>query len=220
MTIAKKKCRSLISVLLIFAILIGFCPVALADTQDTAQTLTFGVLSDAHYFPTVYNGTRAQDYQKQISGDLRLMGEGEALTTAAVDQMLEQGNLPSVLLVTGDLSSEGEKASHEGFAAQMERLQDAGVTVLVVPGNHDLYNSSAMTFESDEQIKDNGSGDLWTTEADFREIYASMGYDADATIAASNGTIATMHPIWERTASPTARAACPIWPSPTAVMPS
>lgn len=190
MTIAKKKCRSLISVLLIFAILIGFCPVALADTQDTAQTLTFGVLSDAHYFPTVYNGTRAQDYQKQISGDLRLMGEGEALTTAAVDQMLEQGNLPSVLLVTGDLSSEGEKASHEGFAAQMERLQDAGVTVLVVPGNHDLYNSSAMTFESDEQIKDNGSGDLWTTEADFREIYASMGYDADATIAASNGTIA------------------------------
>ena len=74
----------------------------------------------------------------------------------------------------------------------MARLQAAGVTVLVIPGNHDLYNSSAMTFESDEQIKDNGSGDLWTTEADFRETYASMGYDEDATVAASNGTLASI----------------------------
>ena len=39
------------------------------------------------------------------------MGENEALTTAAVDQMIAEGNLPSVLLVTGDLSSEGEQAS-------------------------------------------------------------------------------------------------------------
>lgn len=34
--------------------------------------------------------------------------------------------LPKVLLVTGDLSSEGEKASQEGFAEQMKRLQDKG----------------------------------------------------------------------------------------------
>ncbi len=140
-------------------------------------------MSDAHYFPVKYNGNRAEDYQKQISGDLRLMGEGEALTAGAVDQMLEQGNLPSVLLVTGDLSSEGELASHQGFAAQMKRLQDAGVLVLVIPGNHDLYNTSAMTFENDTQVKDNGTGSLWTTEAQFREIYASMGYDREATMA-------------------------------------
>ena len=192
MTIAKQKCRSFVSAFLAFTMLFGLCPTALANEEDTTQTLTFGVLSDAHYFPTEYNGTRAEDYQNQISGDLRLMGEGEALTTGAVDQMLEEGNLPSVLLVTGDLSSEGELASHEGFAQQMARLQAAGVTVLVIPGNHDLYNSSAMTFESDEQIKDNGSGDLWTTEADFRETYASMGYDEDATVAASNGTLASI----------------------------
>lgn len=75
--------------------------------------LTIGVMSDPHYFPAEYQGTRAEDYQSQISGDLRLMGENEALTEAAVDQMIaddESGEhpLPSVLLVTGDLSSEGE----------------------------------------------------------------------------------------------------------------
>lgn len=151
--------------------------------------LTIGVMSDPHYFPAEYQGTRAEDYQSQISGDLRLMGENEALTEAAVDQMIaddESGEhpLPSVLLVTGDLSSEGEQASHEGFAEQMTRLQEAGVTVLVIPGNHDLYNDSAMTFQDDTQARDNGTGELYTTEAEFRDIYASMGYDEEATKAA------------------------------------
>ena len=151
--------------------------------------LTIGVMSDPHYFPAEYQGTRAEDYQSQISGDLRLMGENEALTEAAVDQMIaddESGEhpLPSVLLVTGDLSSEGEQASHEGFAEQMTRLQEAGVTVLVIPGNHDLYNDSAMTFQDDTQVRDNGTGELYTTEAEFRDIYASMGYDEEATKAA------------------------------------
>ena len=151
--------------------------------------LTIGVMSDPHYFPAEYQGTRAEDYQNQISGDLRLMGENEALTEAAVDQMIDDDEsgehpLPSVLLVTGDLSSEGEQASHEGFAEQMGRLQDAGVTVLVIPGNHDLYNDSAMTFQDDTQVRDNGTGELYTTEAEFRDIYASMGYDEEATKAA------------------------------------
>ncbi|WP_297036747.1 metallophosphoesterase [uncultured Enorma sp.] len=150
---------------------------------------TFGVMSDPHYFPAEYQGTRAEAYQNQTSGDLRLMGENEALTTAAADQMIAEGNLPSVLLVTGDLSSEGEQASHEGFAEQMARLQDAGVAVLVIPGNHDLYNDSAMTFQDDTQVRDNGTGELYTTEAEFREIYATMGYDEEATKAASNGAI-------------------------------
>lgn len=162
--------------------------------MQAVSDFLFGVMSDPHYFPAEYQGTRAEDYQNQISGDLRLMGENEALTTGAVDQMLadaESGEraLPKVLLVTGDLTSEGEKAGHEGFAEQMKRLQNADVTVLVIPGNHDLYNYGAMTFEDDTQKKDDGTGTLWTTEADFRSIYASMGYDEEATKEASGGTI-------------------------------
>lgn len=189
---SKKGIRRWISLVLVLVMVLGLLPTTYAETVLKTENLTFGVLSDSHYFPTQYNGTRGEDYQNQISGDLRLMGEGEALTTGAVDQMLEEGNLPSVLLVTGDLSSEGELASHQGFAQQMARLQEAGVTVLVIPGNHDLYNSSAMTFESDTQIKDNGTGSLWTTEAQFREIYASMGYDEAATVSASNGVLTSV----------------------------
>lgn len=199
------RIRTAVAVVLLAAMVLASLPVgaiaALATPSSEgdvaarkADGLSIGVMSDPHFFPAEYQGTRAEAYQNQISGDLRLMGENEALTTGAVDQMLADDAdgsrpLPKVLLVTGDLSSEGEKASHEGFAEQMARLQEAGVAVLVIPGNHDLYNDSAMTFQNDTQVKDNGTGSLWTTEEDFRSIYASMGYDEAATVEASSGTV-------------------------------
>ena len=183
------RLRAFVAAVLLAAVALSALPLEAAAALGVEESFTFGVMSDPHYFPAEYQGTRAEDYQNQTSGDLRLMGENEALTTAAVDQMIEEGNLPKVLLVTGDLSSEGEEASHRGFAEQMARLQEKGVTVLVIPGNHDLYNSSAMTFQDDTQVRDNGTGSLYTTEAEFREIYASMGYDENATVQASGGTI-------------------------------
>ena len=139
------------------------------------QELKFAVMSDTHYFPTEYNGTRAEAYQDQTSGDLRLMGEGQALTEGAVDQLLakDPAEYPDILLVTGDLSSEGELASHQGFASQMKRLEDAGIAVFVIPGNHDLYNYSAMSFQDDTKVS---GTDLYTTLDQFREIYADYGY--------------------------------------------
>ena len=201
----RRRMGAVATVLLMALLSVTAVPVVEAVAEETnagAPTVAtravngflFGVMSDPHYFPAEYQGTRAEAYQNQTSGDLRLMGENGALTAAAVDQMLadaESGarKLPKVLLVTGDLTSEGEKAGHEGFAAQMKRLQEAGTTVLVIPGNHDLYNYDAMTFQNDTQVKDGGAGSLWTTEADFRSIYASMGLDEEATKAASSGTI-------------------------------
>lgn len=139
------------------------------------QELKFAVMSDTNYFPTEYNGTRAEAYQDQTSGDLRLMGEGQALTEGAVDQLLakDPAEYPDILLVTGDLSSEGELASHQGFASQMKRLEDAGIAVFVIPGNHDLYNYSAMSFQDDTKVS---GTDLYTTLDQFREIYADYGY--------------------------------------------
>ncbi len=88
-----------------------------------------------------------------------------------MDQLLakDPAGYPDILLVTGDLSSEGELASHQGFASQMKRLEDAGIAVFVIPGNHDLYNYSAMSFQDDTKVS---GTDLYTTLDQFREIYA------------------------------------------------
>ena len=92
-----------------------------------------------------------------------------------MDQLLakDPAEYPDILLVTGDLSSEGELASHQGFASQMKRLEDAGIAVFVIPGNHDLYNYSAMGFQDDTKVS---GTDLYTTLDQFKEIYADYGY--------------------------------------------
>lgn len=65
-------------------------------------------------------------------------------------------HLPKLVLITGDLTEYGDLASHQYVASQLCSLIEAGVKVLVIPGNHDLGK---------EVNKD-----------DFARIYADFGY--------------------------------------------
>lgn len=54
---------------------------------------------------------------------------------------------PDVLLISGDLTKDGEKESHEGLAAILENFQEeTGTKIYITPGNHDLNNSNGMNF--------------------------------------------------------------------------
>ena len=79
---------------------------------------------------------------------------------------------PAALILSGDLTFNGERESHEAFAARCAALEEQGVPVLVLPGNHDLENPNAARFEGD-QIAPVES----ISAADFRRIYAAFGYD-------------------------------------------
>ncbi|MFR1477792.1 MAG: metallophosphoesterase family protein [Hydrogeniiclostridium mannosilyticum] len=58
---------------------------------------------------------------------------------------------PDVLMISGDLTKDGEKEGHE-VAARLEALKQAvpGLKVYVVPGNHDLRNANAMNFNTED----------------------------------------------------------------------
>ena len=43
----------------------------------------------------------------------------------------------AALILSGDLSFNGEKTSHEELAGKLFKLQEQGIPVLVLPGNHD-----------------------------------------------------------------------------------
>ncbi len=57
---------------------------------------------------------------------------------------------PSALVLSGDLSQNGEKANHEALAEKLERVQAAGIPVLVIPGNHDINHPWAATYFDDQ----------------------------------------------------------------------
>lgn len=79
---------------------------------------------------------------------------------------------PDAVLLTGDLTLLGAKASHEDLAKLLGKLREAGVQTLVIPGNHDLNSSSALSFSGEGYA----TAEPVTTE-EFEALYAPFGLD-------------------------------------------
>ena len=79
---------------------------------------------------------------------------------------------PSALVLSGDLSQNGEKANHEALAEKLERVQAAGIPVLVIPGNHDINHPWAATYFDDQVSPAEGP-----SSEEFYQIYHKFGYD-------------------------------------------
>ncbi len=145
----------------------------------SGTVLRIASFSDPHYFATnllVSNGSAFQTYLAQ---DRKLITESVAITKATVDQIIAQN--PDYVLVTGDLTKDGEYDSHVAFASELARLEAAGAKVLVIPGNHDINNSGAVSYDGASTTPVAN-----VSPEQFKTIYAQFGYDlASATDPAS-----------------------------------
>lgn len=135
----------------------------------SSSALRIASLSDMHYFATnllVNNGVAFQTYLAQ---DRKLLAESAAITKSAVDAVIAQN--PDIVLVSGDLTKDGEFDSHVGFSNQLARLVANGAKVFVIPGNHDINNTNAAAFDGASTIPVAN-----VTPAEFSAIYAPFGY--------------------------------------------
>lgn len=80
---------------------------------------------------------------------------------------------PSALVLTGDITLNGERENHQRLAEKLRRVKEAGVPVLVIPGNHDIMNQNAATYFGDQREK----AEYLETAQDFYELYREFGYD-------------------------------------------
>lgn len=122
-------------------------------TSDAAPTpaplsepegLRIAVTSDLHFDPDNTNkkaGLGAVAYNPELI---------DALLSDAAEQGAE------LLLLTGDLVNLGKREHHEALAEKLRAAEESGLTVFVLPGNHDLAPVS---------------------QREFAAIYADFGYD-------------------------------------------
>ena len=117
----------------------------LAGTAASASAETkLMVVSDPHYMdPSLYRGSELF-LSVLRRGDGKLTQYGEDLLSALYRQVLEEK--PDLLLVTGDLTFNGEKASHLALADWFRTVEAAGVPVRVIPGNHDINTAGPVGF--------------------------------------------------------------------------
>ncbi len=138
-----------------------------------SNSVKIAVLSDTHYYPLNYVSD-CEDYETYVGGDPKMLEESGSILDAALQMVREDA--PDILVVSGDLTKDGEKLGHEQLAERFQAIEDETDTeVFVINGNHDVFNyEDSCTFE-------NGSKEYaeTTTADDFRKIYANFGYNGD-----------------------------------------
>ena len=103
-------------------------------------------------------------------GDGKITNYIWEITDAFVAEVLDER--PDGVILSGDLSYNGEKASHLELAEKLGRIKDAGIPVLVIPGNHDINNNSAARIEEEQRLPAEK-----TSPEDFETIYRAFGYE-------------------------------------------
>ncbi|MBP1737691.1 MAG: hypothetical protein H6Q60_1572 [Oscillospiraceae bacterium] len=141
---------------------------AASQALVTYPDASFAVISDLHYYDTSL-GTSGSAFEAALASDRKLLKESASLIELAVDTILNSG--VSFVLVSGDLTKDGELINHQKLIEQLQRLVDKGIKVYVVPGNHDVSNPGAVSYDGDEtHAVQNVSP--W----DFSVLYRNFGY--------------------------------------------
>ena len=128
--------------------------------------------TDIHYLAEDLAGSRCQSFINYVyGGDGRVLLYSWEILDAFIEDMKEKD--PDLLLLSGDLTLNGEKASHEELAVLLEELDEEGITTLVIPGNHDINNPNAKKFSGTNSYPVDS-----ITAEEFEDIYAEFGYVA------------------------------------------
>lgn len=130
----------------------------------------FIIASDLHYQSPLMTdfGEAFQNFVRNDDG--KVVEYVDSITDAFLAEAAEKQ--PDALILSGDLTQNGEKVNHEELAKKLRLLESQGVPVVVIPGNHDINHPSAASFEGTEKKKaDNINAE------EFYSIYREFGYD-------------------------------------------
>ncbi|MDR1463681.1 MAG: metallophosphoesterase [Oscillospiraceae bacterium] len=181
----RKFSRRLLSLLLALFLVLPALP--LSALTAVAQPGPFGqpvfdngdlriaFMSDVHLFPEELTGNYNQAFidDNVNRGKPAMQGGGLLRSALAALKKHNDDSGLDYLIVTGDLTRDGEYLGHQKMAQYLKDLEDeTGIKVVVTNGNHDIENHGAADYTSGKQ-----EDARITHPEDFLEIYADLGYD-------------------------------------------
>ena len=134
------------------------------------KPLTIVQATDMHYITRKLTDNGEAFRKTADAADGKVLLYSEELMDAFCAEMAQKK--PQLLILSGDLSFNGEYESHKALAAKLAGLKEAGTKVLVIPGNHDIDYAGAASF-SGKEIKKARS----ISAQEFRKLYAPFGYN-------------------------------------------
>lgn len=152
-------------VLLLITLLVGiWCGVG-AQTQKKIV-----VLSDPHVMAPSLLVSEGTAWTNYLNRERKMVDNSQQLYDEMMTRIMTTS--PDLVLITGDLTKDGEQVSHEYAISKLDELRASGIQVLVIPGNHDRgANRNAVYY--------NGASTTAAAVADndwFAKHYVNYGY--------------------------------------------
>ncbi len=152
---------------LICCCMLAGCAAGQAREQGGSFVIT---ATDLHFLAPELTDHGESFRQMMNNGDGKVTEYCEEITEAFLAEVIRQK--PDALVLTGDISFNGARASHEALAQKLQAVEKAGIPVFVLPGNHDLYRGTSAAFFGDgyELVPS-------VTGEEFCQIYGAFGFD-------------------------------------------
>ena len=162
--------------LFLLSILVGILQLTPGCRKNTAYNsvtsqpgdMQIAVISDLHYYDPALGDT-GKCFREYLLEQGKMIDKSQAINLSLMQDL--KNSPATIILVTGDMTKDGEKQNHLQIAALFAELEKAGKRVFVIPGNHDINNPYAYKYTGDTETRiDNVDGDL------FDSIYGQFGY--------------------------------------------
>lgn len=147
---------------------------ALQDSEYRIQSgrdLKIFTTTDLHYLSKKLNDGGTAFNRTLANGDGKQLRYSEEMMQAFITDVTIQR--PDILIISGDLTNNGERQSHLDMARHLAVMESStGTRVYVIPGNHDLLNPWAREFKGARAYRTES-----ITPKDFQSIYEPFGYN-------------------------------------------
>lgn len=160
--------RKLIIYAAIIALIAAVGGVFIFKSNDKCNPVKIITATDIHYLSPALTD-HGDIFRETINNsDGKVIQYIDEIMCAFTDDVISAA--PDVLILSGDLTFNGEKASHIDLAGKLADIQKNGIQVLVLPGNHDINSKTAASLIGDKyEYTDSVTSD------EFKELYWDFG---------------------------------------------
>jgi len=167
---------------LLLSILLLLPSLACCGRRKLEEPIEFIIANDIHYISPTLLGDGEFFRNPTGRADGKVVHYITDITDAFIAEVIEKK--PQALILAGDLTLNGALVSHTELANKLAAVKNAGIDVLVIPGNHD-FDKTAVDYSGDSLKEAEGS-----TASDFYEIYDPL---LPETVSREEGTFSYIY---------------------------
>ena len=134
------------------------------------KNFSFYHVSDLHLYATKAIGSFGKFFEARCNTDQKCIAESEAIIDSAFSEMLQDKETKHII-ISGDLTNDGEKESHAILLEKLQMLKEKGKTVYVTFATHDYFMEAKRYTDEGEELLPTYSRE------ELRQLYNDFGWN-------------------------------------------